>query len=87
MSTGVIGTSGEDRSDYTRAESKAIRRRSLRLLGSLLSPLRRELALAAGVLFGAFCFGGLLLFAEPGPAPFILVELPLGRDLVFRFPF
>lgn len=44
-------------------------------------------ALAAGVLFGAFCFGGLLLFAEPGPAPFILVELPLGRDLVFRFPF
>ena len=50
MSTGVIGTSGEDRSDYTRAESKAIRRRSLRLLGSLLSPLRRELALAAGVL-------------------------------------
>ncbi|MFV0320343.1 MAG: ABC transporter ATP-binding protein [Microbacterium sp.] len=50
MSTGVIGTSGEDRSDYSRAESKAIRRRSLRLLGSLLSPLRWQLILAASVL-------------------------------------
>ena len=50
MSTGVIGTRGEDRSDYTRAESKAIRRRSLRLLGSLLSPLRWQLILAAVVL-------------------------------------
>ncbi|WP_396656607.1 ABC transporter ATP-binding protein [Microbacterium sp.] len=50
MSTGVIGTSGEDRSDYTRAESRAIRRRSLRLLGSLLKPLWRQLVLAAVVL-------------------------------------
>ncbi|HET8928549.1 MAG TPA: ABC transporter ATP-binding protein [Microbacterium sp.] len=50
MSTGVIGTSGEDRSDYTRAESTAIRRRSLRLLWSLLSPLRWQLVLAATVL-------------------------------------
>ncbi|MFG6403944.1 MULTISPECIES: ABC transporter ATP-binding protein [unclassified Microbacterium] len=46
----VSGTSGEDRSDYTRDESRAIRRRSLRLLGSLVSPLRGQLALAAVVL-------------------------------------
>ena len=39
MST-VVGTRGEDRNDYTKAESRAIRQRSLRLLGSLLSPMR-----------------------------------------------
>ena len=48
--TTVTGTSGEDRSDYTRDESRAIRQRSLRLLGSLVSPLRGQLALAAAVL-------------------------------------
>ena len=36
----VLGTKGEDRDDYTKAESKQIRRRSLRLLGSLISPMR-----------------------------------------------
>jgi len=36
----VVGTRGEDRNDYTKAESRAIRQRSLRLLGSLLSPMR-----------------------------------------------
>jgi len=36
----VHGVGGEDRTDYTREESRAIRRRSLRLLGSLLAPLR-----------------------------------------------
>lgn len=46
----VSGTSGEDRSDYTREESRAIRRRSLRLLGTLVSPLRWQLLLAALVL-------------------------------------
>ena len=45
MST-VTGTSGEDRSDYTREESRQIRRRSLRLLGSLVTPLRMQLVLA-----------------------------------------
>ncbi len=48
--TTVTGTSGEDRSDYSRAESRAIRRRSLRLLGSLVHPLRWQLVLAAAVL-------------------------------------
>ncbi len=51
MSTAsVTGTSGEDRSDYTREESRAIRRRSLRLLGSLIAPVRWQLVLAAAVL-------------------------------------
>ncbi|MGP3535596.1 ABC transporter ATP-binding protein [Microbacterium sp. RD1] len=50
MSSTVTGTSGEDRSDYTREESRVIRRRSLRLLGSLVSPLRWQLVLAAVVL-------------------------------------
>ncbi|GAA3204720.1 ABC transporter ATP-binding protein [Microbacterium terregens] len=51
MSTATVeGTSGEDRSDYTREESRAIRRRSLRLLGSLVSPLKWQLVLAATIL-------------------------------------
>lgn len=51
MSTATVtGTSGEDRSDYTREESRAIRRRSLRLLGSLIAPVRWQLVLAAAVL-------------------------------------
>ncbi|WEK13669.1 MAG: ABC transporter ATP-binding protein [Candidatus Microbacterium phytovorans] len=50
MSSTVTGTSGEDRSDYTREESRAIRQRSLRLLGSLVQPLRPQLVLAATVL-------------------------------------
>ncbi|HWI30188.1 MAG TPA: ABC transporter ATP-binding protein [Microbacterium sp.] len=50
MSNSVTGTSGEDRSDYSRDESKVIRARSLRLLGSLVSPLRWQVVLAAVVL-------------------------------------
>jgi ATP-binding cassette, subfamily B, bacterial len=50
VSSTVTGTSGEDRSDYTRDESRVIRRRSLRLLGSLVSPLKGQLILAAAVL-------------------------------------
>ncbi|RLK47860.1 ABC transporter ATP-binding protein [Microbacterium telephonicum] len=46
----VSGTTGEDRTDYTKAESREIRRRSLRLLGSLLSPLKAQVTLAAVVL-------------------------------------
>ncbi|GAA1983826.1 ABC transporter ATP-binding protein [Microbacterium pumilum] len=48
--TTVTGTSGEDRSDYSRDESRLIRRRSLRLLGSLVTPLKWQLVLAAVVL-------------------------------------
>ena len=50
MSATVTGTGGEDRSDYTRDESKSIRSRSLRLLGSLVRPLRWQVVLAAVVL-------------------------------------
>ncbi|MBN9182350.1 MAG: ABC transporter ATP-binding protein, partial [Microbacterium sp.] len=48
MST-VIGTRGEDRHDYTKAESRAIRRRSLLLLGSLIRPMRPLVVLTASV--------------------------------------
>lgn len=54
--TTVTGTSGEDRSDYTRDESKAIRKRSLRLLGSLVTPVRAQLWLAAIVLVVSTAF-------------------------------
>jgi len=50
VSATVVGTAGEDRSDYTKDESRAIRRRSLRLLGSLISPLRWQVVLAGVVL-------------------------------------
>ncbi|MGE3193121.1 MAG: ABC transporter ATP-binding protein [Microbacteriaceae bacterium] len=45
MST-VTGVEGEERDDYTRAESREVRQRSLRLLRSLLQPLRGRLVLA-----------------------------------------
>ncbi|MEP6842158.1 MAG: ABC transporter transmembrane domain-containing protein, partial [Pseudolysinimonas sp.] len=45
MST-VAGVEGEERSDYTRAESRQIRARSLRLLAILLRPVRARVALA-----------------------------------------
>jgi ATP-binding cassette subfamily B protein len=41
----VTGVSGEERSDYNKAESKQIRQRSTRLLGSLVSPLKRRIIL------------------------------------------
>jgi ATP-binding cassette subfamily B protein len=46
----VRGTSGEDRDDYTKAESRQIRRRSLRLLGSLISPMRGLVVLTGVVI-------------------------------------
>jgi ATP-binding cassette subfamily B protein len=39
-SSSVLGVSGEERDDFTKEESRQIRRRSLRLLGSLLGPLK-----------------------------------------------
>ncbi|HEY4225167.1 MAG TPA: ABC transporter ATP-binding protein [Pseudolysinimonas sp.] len=49
MST-VIGVEGEERSEYTREESRAIRARSLRLLGSLLRPVRARVAVSLVVI-------------------------------------
>ncbi|HLT67049.1 MAG TPA: ABC transporter ATP-binding protein [Microbacterium sp.] len=49
MSTSVQGVSGEDRLNYTKAESKAIRQRSLRLLASMLGPMKWRVVLTAVV--------------------------------------
>ena len=46
MST-LIGTQGEERRDFSKAEQRELRRRSLRLLGSLLAPLRKRLIITA----------------------------------------
>jgi len=45
----VLGVEGEERNDFTKEESKQIRKRSLRLLGSLMRPLRLRLILTAAV--------------------------------------
>jgi ATP-binding cassette subfamily B protein len=41
----VTGVQGEERNDYSKLESAQIRRRSLRLLGSLLKPVRTRVVL------------------------------------------
>ncbi len=41
----VVGVNGEERGDFSAVESRHIRRRSIRLLGSLLSPVRARLVL------------------------------------------
>jgi ATP-binding cassette subfamily B protein len=47
MSTAtVLGVEGEERNDFTKEESRAIRQRSTRLLGSLLHPLRWRVTVA-----------------------------------------
>lgn len=78
MST-VTGTSGEDRSDYTRAESREIRRRSMRLLGSLIAPLRGKLILAAVVLVVSTALRvvgpALIAFGIDNALPAVLNEL------------
>ncbi|MCY7412647.1 MAG: ABC transporter ATP-binding protein/permease [Salinibacterium sp.] len=45
----MIGVEGEERDDYTKAESKQIRRRSIRLLGSLVRPERARVSLTIAV--------------------------------------
>ncbi|WP_187264904.1 ABC transporter ATP-binding protein [Homoserinibacter sp. GY 40078] len=46
MTITLEGVEGEDRQDFTRDESRAMRQRSLRLLGSLLRPLRGRVIIA-----------------------------------------
>jgi ATP-binding cassette, subfamily B, bacterial len=46
------GVEGEERSEYTKEESRQIRRRSLRLLGSLVAPLKVRLIVTAAVVVG-----------------------------------
>lgn len=45
----VTGVEGEERNDFTKAESAQMRKRSLRLLESLLSPMRWRVVLAMAV--------------------------------------
>jgi len=45
----MIGVEGEERNDYTKVESKQIRRRSIRLLGSLVRPERAGVILTSAV--------------------------------------
>ncbi|MCU1441211.1 MAG: transporter ATP-binding protein [Rhodoglobus sp.] len=45
----VTGVAGEERNDYTRGESRQIRDRSLRLLGSLIRPVRARVILTMAV--------------------------------------
>ena len=45
----VTGVEGEERTDYTTLESTQIRQRSLRLLGSLLKPVRAQVILTMAV--------------------------------------
>ncbi len=46
----LTGVEGEERSEYSREESRAIRARSLRLLGSLLRPVRGRVAVSLVVI-------------------------------------
>jgi hypothetical protein len=43
----ITGVAGEERRDFDKGERRVLRRRSLKLLGSLLAPLRRKLILTA----------------------------------------
>ncbi|MBX3100276.1 MAG: ABC transporter ATP-binding protein [Salinibacterium sp.] len=45
----VTGVEGEERNDYSKQESRQIRRRSLRLLGSLIRPVRSKVVLTMAV--------------------------------------
>ena len=45
----VTGVEGEERNDYSKAESRQIRARSLRLLGSLIRPVRAKVWLTMAV--------------------------------------
>jgi ATP-binding cassette subfamily B protein len=65
MSSATFGTANEDNAHLSRTESKAVRRRSLALLGSLIRPLRRRfwLTIAAVVLSQAARVAGPALIA------------------------
>ena len=45
----VAGVEGEERNDYTKAESRQIRQRSIKLLGSLAKPVRARIVLTVVV--------------------------------------
>ena len=63
MSSATFGTANEDNAHLSKSESKAVRRRSLALLGSLIRPVRRRfwLTIAAVVLSQAARVAGPVL--------------------------
>ncbi len=65
MSSATFGTANEDNAHLSRSESKTVRRRSLRLLGSLIRPVRTRfwLTIAAVVLSQAARVAGPVLIA------------------------
>jgi ATP-binding cassette subfamily B protein len=87
MST-VTGVAGEERSDYTNAESKQIRGRSLRLLGSLVRPLRLRIALTMIVIvvstLAQVAGPALLAYGVNSALPALLKHdwFPLGATVV-----
>lgn len=70
--TTLVGVQGEDRTDLSQAESKAVRRRSLRLLGSLVRPLRGKLVLTLTVVVVS------TILSTAGPA---LIGIGVDRGL------
>ncbi|MGO4493827.1 ABC transporter ATP-binding protein, partial [Arthrobacter sp. 2YAF22_2] len=65
MSTATFGTANEDNAHLSKSDSKAVRRRSLALLGSLIRPVRLRfwLTIAAVVLSQAARVAGPALIA------------------------
>ncbi|HWR85540.1 MAG TPA: ABC transporter ATP-binding protein [Rhodoglobus sp.] len=84
----VTGVAGEERNDYTKAESRQVRTRSLRLLGSLVRPLRARVALTLIVVVvstAAQVAGPLFIaFGIDHGLPAVLEQdwLPLGGAVV-----
>jgi ATP-binding cassette subfamily B protein len=92
----VTGVEGEERNDYTKAESRLIRQRSLRLLGSLLRPVRGRViftmavvivstaAQVAGPLFIAYGINtGLPALIEQDWMPLVLAVVAyLGTGII-----
>jgi ATP-binding cassette subfamily B protein len=85
----VIGVEGEERENFSRAESRQIRERSLRLLGSLLRPLWARVALTIAVVVlstGAQVVGpALIAYGIDTGLPALLARqdwMPLGLAVV-----
>jgi ATP-binding cassette subfamily B protein len=70
--TSVLGVEGEERNDFTKQESRQIRNRSIRLLGTLLRPLRTRVVLTIVVVVVSTGF------QVAGPALIAYGWLPLG---------
>ena len=68
----VQGVSGEERGDYTQEESRLIRARSLRLLGSLLRPVRARVILTLFVVVVSTAA------QVAGPALIASASIPVG---------